>query len=164
MKTIRYITTALCMVTLPFISGCDLFNRCGGDYVDFVSDNYHSFELYDYHTGENLLGIHGHYPRDTVKIFDADGRIFFGGPVRLDGRVHLPLVTLDDYGVVNQLIVRELYLYLDYQDTDTLRYEFEMRNNDCGHQVYHYVKLTYNDSVYVDEFNYGFPFKKLYKK
>ncbi|MBX2964845.1 MAG: hypothetical protein KF845_01780 [Cyclobacteriaceae bacterium] len=163
MKTIRHITTALCMAALPFISGCDLFNKCNGDF-SFTSENAHHFRLYDFYTGEELLGIHGRYPRDTVKIFDADGRIYFGGPVDLNGRIFFRLINNDDYGTVNQLIVRELYLYLDYQDTDTLRYEFEMRNNDCNHQVYHYVKLTYNDSVYVDEFNDTFPFRRLYKK
>ncbi len=163
MKTLRFITAALCIAALYFISGCDLFNRCGGDY-DFVLDNYHSLELYDYHTGENLLGIHGHYPRDTVKIFDADGHVFFDGPVNLSGAIDFPLLTLDDRGIVNQLIIRELYLYLNQYDTDTLRYEFEMRKDECGYQFYHYVKLTYNDSVYVDEFNRWFPYRELYKK
>ena len=163
MKTVRLITAALCIAALHFISGCDLVNRCGGDY-DFVLDNYHSLELYDYHTGENLLGIHGYYRRDSVKIFDADGRIYFAPPVDLDGRIHFPLLTLDDRGIVNQLIIRELYLYLNQYDTDTLRYEFEMRNGNCNRQVYHYTKLTYNDSVYVDEYNSRFRYARLYKK
>ncbi len=146
------------------ISGCDgLFNKCHPDF-NFVVENSHTFELHDYHTGERLLGIEARYNRDTVKIFDEGGQIFFDGPVDLDGRIHFPLVNINDYGVINQPIIRELYLYLDYQDTDTLRYEFEMRNNNCGHQVYYYTKLTYNDSVYVDEYNYRFRSVTLYKK
>jgi hypothetical protein len=164
MKILRCITAAPCIITLLLISGCDeVFNRCGGDY-NFIKHNPHTFELHDYYTRENLLGIFGQYSRDTIKIFNEDGQVFFGGPVDLDGRISFELLTLDDYKVLNQLTVRELYLYLSHEDIDTLRYEFEMRNNNCDRQVYHYTKLTYNDSVYVDEYNTRFRSVTLYKK
>jgi hypothetical protein len=164
MKIIRYSLIPISIVSLYTFSGCDgFFNKCHPDY-DFIREGRHQFELYDYYTEERLLGILAKYHRDTVKIYDADGHIFFGGPVELDGRISFELLTLDDYKVLNELIVRELYLYLNHEDIDTLRYEFEMRNNDCDHQVYYYTKLTYNDSVYIDEYNKRFRFVRLYKK
>ncbi len=164
MKIIQYSLIPISIVLLYTFSGCyGFFNKCHPDY-NFIREGGHQFELYDYYTEERLLGILSKYHRDTVKIYDADGHIFFGGPVELDGRISFELLTLDDYKVLNELIVRELYLYLNHEDIDTLRYEFEMRNNDCDHQVYYYTKLTYNDSVYIDEYNKRFRFVRLYKK
>ncbi len=164
MKTLRYIIVLLALVSLPIMQGCDLFrNKCNVDF-NFLTENAHHFTLFDYYTGEQLLRVGGEYRRDSVKVFDADGNVYFGGPARTDGLIYFELLTRDDQGIVEQRVVRELYLYLNQYDTDTLRYEFEMRKDECGYQFYHYVKLTYNDSVYVDEFNRWFPYRELYKK
>jgi hypothetical protein len=164
MKIIRNTWIHISILLLYTFSGCDgFFNNYHSDF-DFIREGSHTFQLYDFYSMERLLGIQSRYSRDTVKIFDEAGRIYFGGPVDLDGRIYFELLTLDDYKVLNQLIVRELYLYLKHDDIDTLRYEFEMRNNDCGNQVYNYTKLTYNDSIYIDEYNHRFRSITLYKK
>jgi hypothetical protein len=165
MKTRLFILSVTLVSGLFFFIGCDggLFSKCDPDFY-FQGENAHGFELFDYNTGERLLGIQARYNRDTVKIYDEEGKIYFGGPVDLDGLMYFHLVDMSDYGIVKQHITRKLFLYLNHQEIDTLKYEFEMRKNDCGHQVYHYTKLTYNDSVYVDEYNTRFKAVPLYKK
>ena len=146
---------------LLFLDGCD---PCRNVDFYFLDENAHSFRLFDYYSKEPLFGLYSQFIRSEVRIVDGDGKVYFGGPVRSDGLIYFELLTNEDQGKLDQKTVRELYLILDENDTDTLRYEFEMKLDECGNQVYHHVKLTYNDSIYIDELNDRFPYRELYKK
>ena len=41
-------------------------------------------------------------------------------------------------------------MYFNYQDIDTIDIAFEMKYDQCHHQVIKYFKVGYNNSVYFD--------------
>lgn len=114
-----------------------------------------NFRLLDKITQKDLLGINGIYPIDKVKLLDKNGNNASGNLdyVSFDGNAGLRcFLSPFESDVYTKPIKREFYLHLTTTDIDTIKVEFmfqEEGRKKCRYDVVNYLKVWYNDSLYV---------------
>lgn len=134
------ILLSLCILSF---TACE---RCGKDTTAYMSGV--TFKLLSKRTSQNLLDISGVYHPDTVKIYDGEGKVVFGGPVGKNGRISFSISEegRDEAGFQGP-VTKDFYLYLNHEDTDTITTIFELLKDDCGNAQYSYVKLYFNGTL-----------------
>ena len=138
----------LLLLSSIYICGCD--SGC-----EVVGPTSIGFRLLDKSTQKDLLGIHGIYPISNVKLLDKNGNNASGDRefVSFDGKASL-LAFLSPFEttVYSTPIVREFYLHLTTLDVDTIKVEFtfqEIGKKNCRNDMVNYLKVWYNDSLYI---------------
>lgn len=130
------------------LSACFLFYRC----EESPSSAGFSFEILDKVSGLNvLLENNTKYYYDSIKVYNEDWT-GISTSIGNNGGVYFPYYYggQKDYGVPDQLISKKYFLYLYFQDVDTIAIDFKMRFGECNEPLVTYFKVAYNDSIYFD--------------
>ncbi|AHM59285.1 hypothetical protein D770_05090 [Flammeovirgaceae bacterium 311] len=121
----------------------DDWRGCPRDYY-FDLDNILGFEVKD-QSGDYLYGTYG------LKIIEDIASGFDTLNVSNNGTsIYIGFIDNEDRGVVDQLITKRYYLIHQEGYKDTLDIDFKMRIDRCDDQVINYLKVVFNDSVYLD--------------
>lgn len=92
---------------------------------------------------QSMIGIYGPYRWDTVKIYDENMEIYD----RYDYNNHDFGLTYGDKDTPRGVdIVKTFYLYLNYQDTDTMRFEYKINPSKCD-KILNYGRFYYNNQL-----------------
>ena len=136
---------------LLLISGLSA-NGCGSG--DEYSPNFlfHTFQIFDLETGQNLYGWNGLYPTDSLTVFTKDEQ-----PVddfRIDednGYFYIPLINRieDDGGIVH---TKTFIIQLSSFDRDTIHLEYLFsKKGKCNLVSLETITASYNDSPYSND-------------
>jgi hypothetical protein len=152
MKNLKLLIAFTVLASCYTLYSCDdnPFSSCNQEYY-FIGDNEFTFNILDKRTKEDLLayGQIG-YNYDTVKVYYDNWEVAYNGPVRGDGRITLRFLKQEDVGVIDQLISRRFYMYFNHHDIDTIDFAFETKKNKCKEQIMKSLKVSYNDSIYLE--------------
>lgn len=141
----------LSFLFLVGIYGCDnnggLFGgkgNCGTELT--ATDEFFSFKLYEEGTQKNLLGIQGVYEGDSVGLYNENWEKISEERVRNDGRIAFAPVLISEINL-DSVYIKNYYLYLSSEDTDTLQITYELKPNDgnCPSPDLDYMEVYYND-------------------
>jgi hypothetical protein len=153
MKNLKLLIAYAALASCCALVACDqgLFSSCRKDDYSFIADNSFTFGIFDRKTKENILVI-GRitYNRDTVQVYNENWEEARKGSVAGDGFIQLRFLKEEDNGVVGKLTNRRFYMYFNYQDIDTIDIAFKAMRNDCNEQALESLKVSYNDSIYLD--------------
>ncbi len=153
MKNLKLCTAFIALASCCTIISCDegLFSKCRRDDYSFIAENGFSFGILDKNTKENILA-YGQitYNYDTLQLYDENWNAVLIEPVPGNGIIDMRFLKEEDKGVINQLTNRRFYMYFNYQDVDTIDIAFEAQKNKCKEQILKSLKVSYNDSIYLD--------------
>ena len=109
---------------------------------------------------QSAIGIYGIYTWDTVQVYDEDWNIVKGAA---DNQGFY--ITYADKNTPQGIdMVVTHYLYLTYQDTDTMRHEFKINPNNCK-KILDYGRFYYNNQLIESSENENFiPYASFEKK
>ncbi len=147
----------LIAVWMAMLSFCSCSDKCGdqfGDYDDGTEQVY--FSLRWQPTPDNwqpAIGAFGYIHEDSVKLYDENYILVDDFSADVGGRCFFTLI--DRSTPRREDIVKQYYLYLSHQDTDTIRVEFKLKKIDCNN-VMNYGKFFYNNNLINENENIPF--------
>ncbi|AFM04841.1 hypothetical protein Fleli_2476 [Bernardetia litoralis DSM 6794] len=108
-----------------------------------------------------VVGAFGYIHEDSVKLYDESYDIIESFVTDVTGDCSFVYVDTDTPKETN--LIKIYYLYLSYQDTDTIRQEYRVNKKKCKHLL-DYGKLYYNNQLIKSITNdTGIPFASITK-
>ncbi len=92
---------------------------------------------------QSMIGINGIYSLDSVQLRDEDGNLCVRCTADSQG-IDFTFADKDSPRGVD--LVTTHYLYLTYQDTDTLRHEYKINDSNCKKRLA-YGRFFYNNQL-----------------
>ncbi|AFM04844.1 hypothetical protein Fleli_2479 [Bernardetia litoralis DSM 6794] len=110
---------------------------------------------------QSAIGIYGIYRLDSVRLYDENGNICTGCSGDNQG-FYFTYADKDTPQGVDMVVTH--YLYLTYQDTDTMRHEFKINPSNCK-KILDYGRFYYNNELIKSSQNENFiPYASFEKK
>jgi rubredoxin len=150
MKKIQLI--AYFMALLSFW-GC---SSCPDQYGDDDGEEKQNLSLrYERNPNEwqPVIGAFGYIPTDSVKLYDENYILIDNFVCKQGGTCSF--VYIDENTPNETDITKTYYLYLSYQDTDTIRHEFRVNDNSCKFLL-DYGRFFYNNQLITENGNKDF--------
>ena len=138
----------VCFLALLLFGSC---NSCPGDGLADEDDGEKRFyfTLRYQPTPNNwqpAIGVFGIYPKDSVKLYDENLKLVDDFWIATGGGGESSIPIVNQMTPHGQDIVKTYFLYLTYQDTDTLRVEFKLNKDNCKN-IMSYGRFFYNNKL-----------------
>ena len=150
-------------MALLLFGGCNSCPDNGlGDYDDGIQLMNFSLRWQPYSDQwQAAIGAFGYIPQDSVKLYDENYNLVDDFTADVGGICSF--ILTDPKTPKGEDIVRQYYLYLSQQDTDTIRVEFKLKKDECNN-VMNYGKFFYNNQLITQSENEnGIPYASFEK-
>ena len=125
-----------------------------GDYDDGIQRMNFSLRWQPYpNQWQAAIGAFGYIHQDSVKLYDENYILVDDFSADVGGVCSF--ILTEPKTPRGEDIVRQYYLYLSRQDTDTIKVEFKLKKDECDN-VMNYGKFFYNNQLITQSENKNF--------
>ena len=100
-----------------------------------------------------IIGAFGYIPTDSAKLYDNNHVIISDFSTKEGGQSSFTII--DSSTPRGEDIFNTYFLYLSYEDTDTMRVEFKLKKGECKN-ILEYGKFFYNNNLINENENTSF--------